>query len=409
MGRYLVISADTHAGPPTERYRDYMEARYHDAFDQDLALSRELIEARREVTGSADFERDWEEETGDGGLRAAWDPTVRNGELDREGVAAEVIFPDADVLNGGAAAPFGAGLSSSGELDGELVMVGAKAHNRWLAELCSDSPQRRCGVATVPILHDVEAALAEVRRIAKDGLRAMMIPTLWGDKPSYNDPRYEPVWDLCEDLGVVVHVHSGGASKDIALAQGMVPIYATEAWWWAARPLWVLLWSGVFDRHPTLKFVTTEDGAWWVPDIVEKMDEKWVGGHNTAKMGRVFRDSLARKPSEYFGVNVFLGASTPSRQEVERRHRINVDAFLWGNDFPHPEGTWPNTRRCIHGAFFDVPVSEARRMLGENAAAVYRFDVDHLAPIAGRIGPTHDEVHDTGHASATADRKVTAG
>ena len=67
-----------------------------------------------------------------------------------------MIFPDADVLGGGASAPFSAGLQSSGELDGELVMAGARAHNRWLAELCSESPERRCGVATVPILHDVE-------------------------------------------------------------------------------------------------------------------------------------------------------------------------------------------------------------------------------------------------------------
>jgi hypothetical protein len=86
------------------------------------------------------------------GRRPRGIPTARNIELDREGIVAEVIFPDADVLGGGASAPFGAGLGSSGDLDGELVMAGARAHNRWLAELCSDSSERRCGVATVPIL-----------------------------------------------------------------------------------------------------------------------------------------------------------------------------------------------------------------------------------------------------------------
>ena len=62
--------------------------------------------------------------------------------------------------------PFSAGLQSSGELDGELVMAGARAHNRWLAELCSASPERRCGVATVPILHDIDGAVAEMSRVA---------------------------------------------------------------------------------------------------------------------------------------------------------------------------------------------------------------------------------------------------
>ena len=117
-----------------------------------------------------------------------------------------------------ASAPFHAGLGSAGDLDGELVMAGAQAHNRWLEELCAASPERRCGVATVPILHDIDAAVAEIERLAAAGFRAILIPTLWVDKPSYNDLRYEPVWAACEANGMVVHVHSGGASRDIAIA-----------------------------------------------------------------------------------------------------------------------------------------------------------------------------------------------
>lgn len=393
MNRYLVISSDTHAGPPTARYRHYLESKYFEAFDADLVASQQLIEERRGLVDAGDFAEQWENETGDGGKKASWDPAARNSELDREGIVAEVIFPDADVLGAGASAPFGAGLGSSGDLDGELVMAGARAHNRWLAELCSDSPERRCGVATVPILHDIDQALLEIKRIASDGFRAMLIPTLWGSQPAYNDTRYEPIWAACADLGIVVHVHSGGASRDITSPPGLMAIYATEAWWWAARPLWVLLWSGAFDRHPDMKFALTEDGAWWLPGIVKRMDEKWLGGHNTAKLGDAFRQHVSRQPSEYFGSNIFVGASTPSREEIERRHEIGVGAFLWGNDFPHPEGTWPHTRESIRDSFFDVPEEEARQMLGANAAAVYRFDLDKLGGLAERIGPTFQEVH----------------
>jgi predicted TIM-barrel fold metal-dependent hydrolase len=393
MDRYVVISSDTHAGPPTERYGDYLEPRYRQAFEEDMRLTKLESEFRRDLIDGSAFAEQWEAETGDSGRRASWDPAVRNAELDREGIAAEVIFPDADVLGGGASAPFHAGLASSGDLDGELVLAGARAHNRWLEELCSDSPERRCGVATVPVLHDIEAAVAEIRRVAGVGLRALMIPTLWGDKPSYNDPVYEPVWAACEDLDMVVHIHSGGASRDVTPGPGMIASYATEAWFWPARPLWLLLWSGAFDRHPTLKFVLTEDGAWWVPGILRRMDEKWKGAHNTAKLGNAFRQHVGRPPSEYFGTNIFLGASTPSREEVDERHAIGVDAFLWGNDFPHPEGTWPHTRRSISDSFSDVPPDEARRMLGLNAARVYRFDIDKLASLVDRIGPTLEEVH----------------
>ena len=393
MSRYVVISSDTHAGPPTERYRDYLDSKYFDAFDADMKANEQLIGSRRDLIDGDDFKEQWEKETGDGGKRASWDATARNIELDREGIVAEVIFPDADVLGGGASAPFGAGLGSSGDLDGELVMAGARAHNRWLADLCADSPERRCGVATVPILHDIDEALREINRIAGVGFRAMLIPTLWGSQPAYNDPRYEPIWAACADLGIVVHVHSGGASRDITSPPGLVAIYATEAWWWAARPMWALLWSGAFDRNPDLKFALTEDGAWWLPGIVKRMDEKWVGGHNTIKLGDAFRQHVSRRPSEYFGTNIFVGASTPSREEIERRHEIGVGAFLWGNDFPHPEGTWPHTRKSISDSFCDVPEGEARQMLGGNAAAVYRFDLDKLAGLAERIGPTPEEVH----------------
>jgi predicted TIM-barrel fold metal-dependent hydrolase len=400
MPRYLVISSDTHAGPPTERYGEYLDPKYRDAFEEDMRLTKLESDFRRALVDGQEFERQWEAETGDSGRRASWDPVRRNAELDREGVVAEVIFPDADVLGGGASAPFHAGLGSSGDLDGELVLAGARAHNRWLAELCADTPERRCGVATVPILHDLDAAVDEIRRVAGAGFRAVLIPTLWGTKPSYNDPVYEPVWSACEDLGLVVHVHSGGASRDVIPGPGMVATFATEAWFWPARPMWLLLWSGVFDRHPRLKFALTEDGAWWVPGIVQRMDEKWHGGHNTAKLGNAFREHVGKPPSEYFGENIFLGASTPSREEIEARHAIGVDAFLWGNDFPHPEGTWPHTRQSIRESFFDVPYDEASRMLGTNAAKVYRFDVEKLAGLAEQIGPTLEEVHGPALASS---------
>ena len=78
----------------------------------------------------------------------------------------------------------------------------------------------------------------------------------------------------------------------------MLPIYASEAGWWAARPLAVLIWGGVFERHPDLMYSMAENGAWWVPDLIRKMDEKWVGGHNTRKFGDAFRQGLSMKPSE---------------------------------------------------------------------------------------------------------------
>ena len=112
MDRYLVISSDGHAGPPASHYREYLEERYRPAFDEHQAQARH---ARGDAEGAghgdnSEFMKDWNDQTdGDGGLLAAYDSDYRNKVLDIEGVAAEVLFPDADVLGTGriAASPFG--------------------------------------------------------------------------------------------------------------------------------------------------------------------------------------------------------------------------------------------------------------------------------------------------------------
>ena len=151
--------------------------------------------------------------TGDGGLRACWDPDLREKELDNEGVAAEVIFPDADVLGigGSRPRPLGPALVDRGSDDAELAFAGARAHNRWLADLCAANPVRRAGIMTVPVIHDIERGVEEIRRAYDSGVRGgVMIPSQWAPQASYNDPVYDPVWAVCQELDLTVAVHSGG-------------------------------------------------------------------------------------------------------------------------------------------------------------------------------------------------------
>jgi predicted TIM-barrel fold metal-dependent hydrolase len=386
---YLVISSDGHAGPPADIYREYLDPAFRAAFDR----HQEELEAGRMV--NTEFVDEWDEETGDHDMKAGYDPGARDAILDREGVAAEVLFPDADVLGTGrlASSPFGSGLGSGADADPEAVRAGARAHNRWLADFCATNPSRRIGVAVVPVTAGIDEAVAEVHAAAERGLRGVMIPTRWFDAPAYLDLGYDPVWAACAEAGLVVHTHSGAGPADYPLGPGFVSIYAAEAWWWAARPFWVLVLSGVFERHPTLRYSIAENGAWWVPDLVTRMDEKWHGGHNTRKFGEVFKLDLSMPPSGYVDRNCWFAASTPGVDEIDRRHQIGVDNLLWGNDLPHPEGTYPHTRKWIAERFHDVPVDETAKMLGTNAAGVYSVDVDALVDLVDRIGVTADEVH----------------
>ncbi|MCA9774316.1 MAG: amidohydrolase, partial [Myxococcales bacterium] len=305
-----------------------------------------------------------------------------------DGIAGEIIFPDGVTeMN---VPPFGSGLAPADDLLPELHWAGARAHNRWIAEFCAESPERRAGLAIVPIIFDIQEAVREIRWARENGLRGIMIPTMWGSQPPYHHPRYEPIWEVCADLDMPVHTH-GGSAPDFGEFPGSVGIYITEVAWWSTRPVWFLIWSGVFERHPKLKFVVTELGANWVPELKALMDQRFERNHFTAKLAE-YRQCLKMKPSEYFDRNCWVGASVTTRADIEIRDKIGLGNIMWGSDFPHPEGAWPHTRKFLVESFHGIPERDTRLMLGENAAKVYGFDLEKLAPLVARIGPRPREI-----------------
>ena len=167
---YLIVSADSHAGLPTEDYRPYLESRYHAEFDEFLAERHLALAAMTQLgVRNEDYAKRWFDEHEEA-LRGGWDATRRDQELDGDGVSGEVVFPDADAVESRTCVPFGAGLGMSGDMNPSLGLAGAIAHNRWLAELCSNSPERRRGVALVPITAELSMVLAEIRRAKDSGL-----------------------------------------------------------------------------------------------------------------------------------------------------------------------------------------------------------------------------------------------
>ncbi len=158
-----------------------------------------------------------------------------------------------------------------------------------------------------------------------------------------------------------------------------------------ARPLWFALWAGVFERFfPQLRWGgATECGAFWANDLLWLMDTRFLREHSAKKMSKLLEGDLTMPPSAYFDRNCFIGATTTERRELARRYEIGVPNILWGNDYPpHPEGTWPNTRKWLRHTFWDIPpIDETRQMLGLAAAEIYNFDQKALAPLVQRIGP----------------------
>jgi predicted TIM-barrel fold metal-dependent hydrolase len=386
--RYVIVSSDCHAGLRNADYRPYLESKYHPQFDEFLA---EAYSRREEsLRFNYDYIMHWETDNQEG-LRGAYDPHQRDKELDADGVAGEVIFSDADAVTGTESAPFGAGLGAGSIEHPDLAFAGAIAHNRWLAEFCSHSHERRAGIGLVPVTHDIGRGVAEVERLAgTPGIRGVLIPTMWRRHLPYNHPDYDPFWAACAASGLVVHTHSGEAPRE-EYGDNIGP-YLAEVSWWVARPIAHLLFSGVFERHPTMKFCVTEGAAYWAADYMWKWDQYFGGGHTTAKLAAAMKGSISRLPSEYFGTNIFIGASTMSREEVRRRYVIGTDVMMWGTDYPHPEGTWPDTVRRLKESFHDVPVDDTAELVGLTAISCYGMDGTALRAIAERVGPTPEDL-----------------
>jgi predicted TIM-barrel fold metal-dependent hydrolase len=405
MSRVLLISSDCHAGGLPAAYEAYMPKKFHeDARRWWLAYAREMM-----LRAGTFFDQEavdaYAEQAGEGGgrmkamttpdtrpdddemlamlsdetnpfapRRGEFDATVRLAELEADGIAGEVIFPQM--------APFGAGLMQYRyPVSPELNLEGNRAYNRWLADLCNENPGRHAGVALINV-DDIDVTVQEIRNAKEMGLwGGVLLPSSTGTHPFYHHPRYEPLWAVCDELDLPLQSHSGW-SPDYGDVPAATAMYISEVDMWAHRPFTALMWSGAFERHPKLKYVLTETGCSWILETLRVLEFK--ADH---PIFRHFTKDLSLRPSEYFARQCFIGASFLPSHEGKDRHKIGLDKLMWGSDYPHLEGTWPNTMDALRETFGSYPEEETRALLGTNAAEVYGFDLARLNPIAEKIGP----------------------
>jgi predicted TIM-barrel fold metal-dependent hydrolase len=344
-----------------------------------------------------------------GGLVGAWDLDRRLAEMDREGVAASIAIAGHQE----AVVPFFA--QNLDVWSAELRFAGVQAYHRWLVDSVLDSDGRILGVGDPGPCLDMDQTVRELRWIAEHGLVSVGIPGIVGDAllPPMYDDYYDPFWAACAELGLVLQIHAGwgveqgsyqrfiasfkqqfgladgtlGASdekvaQDLSNQMGMADDSPLKLTLGPRRAMWQLMLSGVFDRYPTLTLALTEMRADWVPATLAHLDE----------LARKSDVSMARTPSEYWAERCWVTPSSVHPAEMEMRHEIGISRMMFGTDYPHPEGTWPNTLDWIRAAFVGVPEDEARLILGENAINCYGFDRDKIAAVAERIGPRPEDV-----------------
>ena len=395
--RFTVISSDCHAGLPPDRYRDYVDPEHREVFDMALPMQKAVTDKFEHMFLVKEANEKWRSGV-EAQLSGAWNYERRLEVLDGDGIAGEIVFPDGITEQN--APPFGAGLALPTEgIMPDLQWAGARAHNRWLAELCARDPVRHFGVAVCPLLWDIDRAVEEVRFGAENGLGGMLIPLLLTDDfEPYHHPRYNPFWAACEDLGIVVCFHSGPGpfshffgkgfpDNDQSQYPGALGVYISEVFFWTWRPLIFMLWGGVFERYPRLKASVTETGqGWLLPPIFRMLDHHYNDTFFSAKLGD-YRSHLSMAPTDYFRKNCAIGASCMPRSDAEMRHQLGMKQIMWGTDYPHPEGTWPHTRPQMIDTFKGLPEDDIAAMLGGNAAEFYGFDRAELDKVGARVGP----------------------
>ncbi len=404
-GHYVIVSADGHCGGSIMAYRDYLPAKLQGEFDEWVKKFENPF-------------ADLENET----AYRNWDSQRRLAELEADGVVAEVLFPNT-------VPPFfpNANLTARPPDANELGLrwEGLKAHNRWMADFCNDTPGRRAGLVQI-LLNDVDAAVEEIKWGKEAGLfGGIMLPGVPPDSglEPLISTKYEPIWQICNELDMPVNHHSANAGPDYGMHPATGWMFFVETGFFSHRALWMLIFAGVFDRNPNLKLVLTEGGAEWAPPIMKFLQHNYnrvvngTGGGPFAYMkppkdgedadddseeavrrrrmaGAFGAMSIPKKtPNEYFERNVWIGSSFTAPREAAARHDIGVDRIMWGNDYPHTEATYPYTREALRFTFHDVPEDEVAAMLGGNAFDVYDFDVDQLRKVASEINaPTVEEV-----------------
>ncbi len=300
----------------------------------------------------------------------AYDPKARIEVMDDSGIYAQVCFPNSIGLGG-------QGISDVVK-DPELRLLCVQIYNDAMAEVQADSGNRLLPMPVLPAWDPQESA-REAERVAGIGLRGVNMTSDTQDlgAPDLANRAWDPVWDVCADLQLPVHFHIGASlttmtyfgtypwesqDEDTKLAIGGTLLFIGNA-----RVVTNIILSGLLDRHPTLKMVSVESGVGWIPFILEALDYEM--SENAPKQ----LDQLSMLPSEYFRRNLYATFWFEKNNVPALIAAVGEDNVLFETDFPHPTCLYPKPLETVADKMSTLTPAVQRKVLGENAAALYRL------------------------------------
>ncbi|MET0371316.1 MAG: amidohydrolase family protein [Sphingobium sp.] len=378
-----IVDADAHVNPSPDFWADYLPADLRalapriEPGEEGEDCDYVVFEGRRKklnligaqagrkgkdfkITGKASDARS-----------GGWMPAARLDDMDTDGIEAQVLF----------------GGGPLGTANSELFKASFHAYNRWLADFCSYAPSRLGGVGYVP-MQDVDESIAMMRDFAARGLKAVNIPAfpmtaksvenagagaaqtlaLTGDTSgarTYADPEFDPFWKAAIELGLPVTIHLGGRSVRFTEPKHFLPDLLMSKFA-MAEPIAILIFGGVFQRFPDLKFVSVESGVGWFAFAADYMDKTW-------EKQRFWTKSVLEKPPSFFMEQNVYGSFIHDAPGVTMRNLPGAGNIMWSSDYPHSETTFPDSHKIIDQLFAGVPEDDRRMILGERARQLFHF------------------------------------
>jgi len=357
-----IISADSHITEHPETYRAHIDPAWRDRAphlqSQDGAgdvyvlpgMQRSFIpmgliaaagKRPEDITPSGKFD-EW--------YRGGWDPHARLADQDRDGVHGEILYPTV-------------GMVLCNHPDLEYKRVCMQAYNRWIAGYCAAHPDRLFGVGQTA-MRTPEEGIEDLKEMRRLGLRGVMLPGIPGQE-DWHHPMYDPLWEAIVDLGLPPSFHILTTPTDVSQNRGPVMNFAINIIRANQDIMGMLIFGGVFERHPKLRVVCVEADAGWAPHYMYRMDHFYK--RHRHHLGQV---DLQQLPSAYFREHIYLtfqddwvafqtaGLSNPAR-------------LMWGNDFPHSDSTWPWSQDVLREQTTHLTPAQTNMILHDNVANLY--------------------------------------
>ncbi len=287
------------------------------------------------------------------GLRRPGDPHLRVKELDRDGMDAEVIY--------------GILAACAKMKDPAAANEMLRIYNDFMHNFTSYYPDRMIGLACLPY-SDIDAAAAEVRRVAKLGMRGVELSCSWHMTPMWH-PMWDTLWAAINETQLPLHFHTFPATDPALRASltgntlramtysGLCRFQMT-----LATILTDLMGAAVFERFPNIRMVLGESGIGWIPYVLDRMDFEFKDQYQDLK--------LKLLPSEYWRRQC-KATFQYDRVGTKLIEEMGVETLMWGSDYPHPDGVWPESKKYIEDQFSHLPADVTFKMTCENAAKFY--------------------------------------